>query len=239
VGYGLFAKAVAQLPEDVGKPFIDQIRAMIDTAYLQSMVMIASYSLDPDVLSQWRAYADDGRGFAIGFSAKQMQMPAKTLRVLYDEGDQLREITGNLMHTYKYEKSIGFRYDHEFQSHWFNVGLDLWAYKNPGFREEKEIRQVHVNGLAPEGDYRKIVSAGARSHDGKMLSEPIDVRFRSSGSVVVPYVALDYTNRGALSPVKEVVLGPRNENSVSNVQLFLNTIGVKGVIVRQSSVPYR
>ena len=50
--------------------------------------MISCYSLDPDVLSQWRAYADDGRGFAIEFSAKLMQMPAKKLRVLYDEERQ-------------------------------------------------------------------------------------------------------------------------------------------------------
>jgi hypothetical protein len=84
-------------------------------------MMISSYSLDPDVLSQWRAYADDGRGFAIGFSPKLMQMPAKKLRVLYDEDRQLYEMLGNLKHTYEYEKSIGFKYDDQFQSHWFNI----------------------------------------------------------------------------------------------------------------------
>ena len=31
---------------------------------------IASFSRDRDDLGQWRAYADDGRGFAIGFSPR-------------------------------------------------------------------------------------------------------------------------------------------------------------------------
>src|SRR6267142_2773396 len=34
------------------------------------------------------------------------------------------------------ERSIGFKYDDKFQSHWFNVGLDLISYKHHGFREE-------------------------------------------------------------------------------------------------------
>jgi len=31
---------------------------------------------------------------------------------------------------------------------------------------------------------------------------------------VVPYVILDYSNRGAVSPIKEIILGPRNANAV-------------------------
>jgi hypothetical protein len=34
---------------------------------------IASFSQNPDDLHQWRSYADDGRGVAIGFSAKLFQ----------------------------------------------------------------------------------------------------------------------------------------------------------------------
>src|SRR5882672_11382123 len=69
-GYSIFAKVTNQLQEEVGKTFIDSISTTINTAYLRSIVMISSYSLDPDLLSQWRAYADAGRGFAIGFTAK-------------------------------------------------------------------------------------------------------------------------------------------------------------------------
>jgi hypothetical protein len=238
-GYSIFSKAADQLREECGKAFIDSVSEVINRAYSSSIVMISCYSLDPDVLSQWRAYAENGSGFAIGFSAKLMQMPAKKLRVLYDEERQLSEFLGNLGHTYKYEKLIGFRYDEKFQRHWYNVGLDLCAYKNPAFSEEKEIRFAHVSGLVPEGKSGKIVSAGARDQDGKTLSSPLEVHFRTSNGVLVPYVALDYSNQGTMSPIKEVILGPRNENTESNIEIVLNTLGVKDVAVRRSRVPYR
>jgi Protein of unknown function (DUF2971) len=238
-GYSIFGRAVDRLRGELGQTFIDSVGAMIHRAYSSSIVMISSFSLDPDVLSQWRAYADGGRGFAVGFSPKLMKMPAKKLRVLYDEESQFEELVGNLRHTFEYEKSIGFRYDKEFQRHWQNVGFDLCAYKNPAFREEKEIRFAHMSGLVPEGKSWKIVSAGAQDRDEKMLSSPLEVRFRTSDGILVPYVALDYSNRGKMSPIKEVILGSRNENAESSIEIVLNTLGVDGVSVRRSRVPYR
>jgi hypothetical protein len=236
--YSQFEKAVNQIKGEVEKTFTDAVRAMVDMALRTSLIMISSYSLDPDVLSQWRAYADDGRGFAIGFKAKQMQMPAKALRVLYDEDAQLRELVGNLKHTHDYEKSIGFKFDDNFQSHLFNIGLDLCAYKHPTFREEKEIRRAHVSGLVPEAESIKIMALGALDQDGNRLSEAMEIHFRSSRGILIPYVALDYSNRGQASPVKEIILGPKNKNAEFNIELFLTTVGMKDVTVRRSAVPY-
>jgi hypothetical protein len=41
------------------------------------------------------------------------------------------------------------------------------------------------------------------------------------------------------SPIKEIVLGPKNENAELNIAVFLNTIGVEDVKIRRSTVPYR
>jgi hypothetical protein len=236
--YSVFDKALAQIQADVEKTFTDTIRDFVNMALRSSLIMISSYSLDPDVLSQWRAYAEDGKGFAIGFIARRMEMPAKSIRVLYDEEAQNTELLGNLRHIYGYERSIGFKYDMQFQTHVFNVGLDLCAYKHPSFSAEKEIRRAHVSGLAPDGNSIKIIPLGALDQDGKRLSEPVDVQFRTKNSVLVPYVTLDYTNRGKESPIKEIVLGPRNDNAELNIQLFINTMGMKDVSVRRSAVPY-
>jgi hypothetical protein len=200
--------------------------------------MIGRYSLDSDVLSQWRAYADDGRGFAIGFSPDQMEMPAKPLRVLYEQDQQMGELLGNIRHSYRHEKSIGFQYNDELKSHFYNIGLDLCAYKHPSFREEKEIRYVHFSAQSPQGRPLSLVSLSARDQDGKLISEPIKIQFRASNGNIVPYVAIDYTNRGAKSPIKEIVLGPRNPNSEAKVEVFLNTMGVRGVKVRRSEGTY-
>jgi Protein of unknown function (DUF2971) len=238
-GYNIFRKSIAQVRGEIDKAFIEAITSIVDKAYSTAMVMIASYSLDSDVLSQWRAYADDGRGFAIGFSPNQMELPAKPLRVLYEQDQQIGELLGNIRHCNRHEKSIGFKYNDEFKSHFFQIGLDFCAYKHPSFREEKEIRYVHVSGQWEEGKSSKLVSMGARDHDGKLLSEPVKVRFRAGNGNIIPYVAIDYTNRGTKLPVKEIVLGPRNPNSEKRVEVFLNTIGVSGVAVRRSEGTYK
>lgn len=235
-GYSIFTKAAKRLPREVDRSFVDRIDAIIKAVNSYSVAMIACYSLDADVLSQWRAYADSGRGFAIGFSSQFMQMPAKKLRVLYDEESQIEELLGNLNHVFEYEKSIGFKFDDQFQAHWANVGLDLCAYKNPSFGEEKEIRSVHLSALTSD---REVVPLGALDREGKRLSESVEVKFRIRDGVLVPYVAVDYTNLGKNSPIKEVILGPQNENQESHIELFLKTVGLKDVAIKRSRVPFR
>ena len=90
----------------------------------------------------------------------------------------------------------------------------------------------------PDGNSIKIVPLGALDQDENRLSEPVEIHFRTNKGVVIPYVSIDYTNRAKICPVQEIVLGPRNDNAESNIQLFLNTMGMKDVTVRRSAVPY-
>jgi Protein of unknown function (DUF2971) len=238
-GYQIFLEVTERLKNEVENQFADQVKEIVKASYENSFAMISSYSLDGDVLSQWRAYADDGRGFAIGFSANEMDMPAKPLRVLYDRDAQIAELTGNLRHTYEYEKSIGFKFDDQFRAHWFTVGLDLCAYKNPGFAEEMEIRRVHVSSLARQEKSARIVPLGAINQHGGRLAQPVQVNFRSTGSTIVPYVILDYSNGGKCAPIKEVLLGPKNKNLESNIDIFLGAVGLSGVALKRSRASYR
>ena len=74
----------AEVEAHVSQPSIDQY--------------CACFSADGDSLSQWRAYADDGRGFAIGFNPKHFlafdTRAAVTLgkailrKVIYEEPEQ-------------------------------------------------------------------------------------------------------------------------------------------------------
>ena len=64
-GYLVFQKVAKVLERNTGAEFIRQITAPIIAGDNFSMLMLACFSLDADVLSQWRAYGDDGRGFAI------------------------------------------------------------------------------------------------------------------------------------------------------------------------------
>src|SRR5262249_33711853 len=192
-GLSVYRQAVSKLAQDVDGAFLENIDPLIEQAYLSSLLLISSYSLDGDVLSQWRAYADGERGFAIGFLAKEMaQMPVKPLRVLYDEERQIDELVGNLRHTFDYERSIGFSYDEQFKSHWYQIALDLCAYKNPAFKEENEVRLAHVAVIARAETPPRIVPAAGLGW-GKRV-EPGKIQFRTRGDVIIPYMPLDFSN---------------------------------------------
>jgi hypothetical protein len=234
-GYGAFEKAAKELHHKVGQEFLERVYEPVKISLLKTVPMIASLSLEGDLLNQWTRYADSGRGFSIGFSAKPMKhLPIRHLRVLYEEDVQVQELLEKLSHIYQYEKSIGFKYDEKFQTHVFNIGNDLCAYKNPAFEQEQEIRFVHMSAMVPVGSSFKIRALGARDQSGKRVHKPLKIHFRVREGVVTPYVILDYSKGGAISPIKEVILGPGNENSELNINLFLNTIGMKDVIVRRS-----
>src|SRR5436305_8177482 len=79
-GLTQFLDAVDKLRSVCGFEFIDRITEIVRLAQNCSVAMVSSFSLDGDLLSQWRAYADDGRGFSIGMSAYELEMPAKPLR---------------------------------------------------------------------------------------------------------------------------------------------------------------
>jgi hypothetical protein len=238
-GYNAFVEIAEELRGECNDGFIDRIKEIVKVSQEVTAAMISSFSLDGDILSQWRAYADDGHGFAIGFSASEMEMASKPLRVLYDKNAQLEELRGNIRHVFKHEQSIGFKYNSEFLAHWLTFGLDLCAYKNPAFAEEKEIRRVHVSAVALKEAAARYVPLGAIDQKGKRRFRPVPVLFRAANGNLIPYVVLDYTDEGRNAPVKEVVLGPKNGNTESSVALFLNTAGLKNVRVRKSQAPYR
>jgi hypothetical protein len=196
---------------------------------------------EPSLLTgshQWRAYADDGRGFAIGFSAHELEMPAKPLRVLYDRAAQRHELTNNIKHIFQVEKDYGFKYDEKFRQHWFNFGLDLCAYKHPSFVEEQEIRRVHITALALNENEGRMVPLGAIDGSGVRRSGPVPIHYRVRNGVKVPYVVLDITDGGRNAPIKEMVLGPKNHDSETNVEMFLASLGWNGIKVRRSDAPY-
>ena len=169
-GYEIFLKSCQQLKAIVGNNYLKIVTDIVNKAYSSSILMVSSFSLHPDHWNQWNRYAASGKGFAIGFSADTLRMPAKPLRILYDPELQLAELSGNLRHVYEHQRKLGFPYGDEFQEHCFHLGLDLCAYKDPAFKEEKEVRYAHVAGLAAEMK-QQIIPAGARGPDGNRLSE--------------------------------------------------------------------
>lgn len=200
---------------------------------------VACFSEDPDILSQWRAYADDGMGFAIGFNAHSLRTlignprTATIRRMVYSGEDEQRlvdslfEGLGGIIEPYiKLFGTPGERltYDISQPRTWLSVRFSEALYeltvqcKHRGFQEEKEWR---------------------------IQTQSTSTQFRSSRGRLVPYTVLDMTSVDSdrLMPIEEIVIGPKaNRLDAERALMYLGEeygYGHSGFRVSHSDAPYR
>lgn len=182
-------------------------------------------STECDLLSQWRGYADDGRGFAIGFSksyfenefipANQSQEPPITLEeVVYEdieanESDFLNEIFEILM------KAVQSKNDKKIDNI-IKLIRRRYTIKNDAFKEESEWRLLTFFLNKPGNDH---------------------VEYRPSGNQLTPYLPLDLSNHS--KAISAVVIGPKNVTPKSIVEKFLSKCRFENVEVTNSRATYR
>lgn len=239
-GYSIWEKAANEIYKDVGEDFLNQVDAIISSTGLKVNILASCFSLKPDVLSQWRAYANEGYGYCIGFEAKDIiRLPVRALKVLYDEKKQIKETVAILraIHEVENEKEEKDRFGDDFFETCVTLAVDLAAFKNPAFAEEMEIRLLHLLNFEKSGNFLKLVDNG-----GFYFGEGIEgqeVKFRMANNLPVPYLDINYTNSGKVSPVKEVYIGPKNDSRATAVSVFLETLGLCNVGVKKSNASYR
>src|SRR6185436_20103732 len=156
------------------RKWLDSGHIISDYKLRKATFFINCFSEAGDLLSQWRAYADDGRGVSIGFSflpnflkgnltLSQMYtrqgLGGHLERVVYDEKEQkqilakifryvdygTREMLNDVISLYSWDAII-------------DTGTDCLSYasrlmKHPGFSEEREWRIIYdgVTDLTFEG----------------------------------------------------------------------------------------
>lgn len=237
-GYRVWEKAASALIDTVGREFLDKIDEVFHNSGIFGLVVTSCFSLDGDVLSQWRAYADDGQGYAIGFNARHLiQLPTRPLRVLYDEDAQVQEVKKIVASLHKVEKTADEQYGSDFREICHILAYDLAALKNPAFSEEKEIRLIHLLDFNKSNSSLRLTDAGGYAF-GKE-SEGVSVQFRMKDNVPTPFIELDFTDNGNINPVKQVIMGPRNDALPSAISIFLETTGIGSVDVKKSKASYR
>lgn len=122
-----------------------EIIAAKETIQKSADFFICSFSQCGDDLGQWRAYADNGRGFALGFDAAALEYGSilDSFPLTYDD-DKLAEIdreiiTKMLYYTrlpnYKDDLSIAF------MTYVTNAAI---FFKHPAYRSEKEYRFIET-----------------------------------------------------------------------------------------------
>lgn len=209
-------------------------------------------SEEPDQLSQWRGYADDGHGIAIGFDSEYLESlseflkgknePSFTLGRAEYEAD---EHDAQVEPTYRKAKEF----------------IDQGALDYPGIRGlldsrtkeeveadrkrwEKAFRSVSFTMLAlfaklyllkspafrEEKEWRLIAYRGKTGDDGCEYHAALDR--------IVPYRTFNLHDLD-VQPIREVILGPKHITPIPVIEDLLRQSGYANVDVRTSAASYR
>lgn len=177
---------------------------------------VLSLSRSPRILSQWRAYANDGTGIALGFSEEILKFASIELKPCHYESHEVYAATLNENHKVLVDKISTAREenlaDNDFAD-WVRENgklicpliRDLIALKNPAFAEEQEVRAI------------RSVEYGEAS-------------VRVSGALLVPYVETKFLpshsdeKSSTTVAAQEIWLGPKC-NPLNRDAIYAMNIG--------------
>ena len=193
---------------------------------------ICSFSTESDRLSQWRAYADDGQGVAIGFKKETFKLnsnplmlhvdPKRTIgiyNVIYDENKQNKLIEELVNKIIQFAKNGISSNRVEFFELMFEVSVYPVIFKNIAFEEEKEIRIVHIAHIDnPSGHISKA-------------------KHRVTAGTIATYFELNFQESGA--EICKIRLGPKCKMTETDLKLFLKYNKIKDSKIEYSTATYR
>jgi hypothetical protein len=203
----------------------DTLRAQIESAdaYFVSFTDESNSWMPGDRLTLWRGYGEKGQGFSLEFCRsklqqrtrsfeQQLQRPIQPMKCLYGETQESR-----LKREAIISMLVGFA-----NSQILEQTLQWSAqFKNRGFYEEREWRFV-LQMSVTEGNSGLI-----EFHDG---------RFGKTPHIAIPLALKDQD-----SPLKRIVVGPApdKEQAAARLRIELVQMGIQGVEVVSSKIPYR
>ncbi len=144
------------------RQFFESIHIQLSEKFARHIYLVC-FSAAADRLSQWRAYADDGRGYAIGFDfSKLLERAAPSGRtvwgqVVYDDAMFIQSIRDYVS---KHAPATGTAIETDDQAFIeANANLISWGllhaavmFKHKGFEEEQEVRIAFVSNLPSKSD---------------------------------------------------------------------------------------
>lgn len=203
-----------------------------------------------DRLSQWRGYALNRQGFSLGFDTNDLNL--KTIKwthdmqlatillspciyeeesksyvvktIITEHGESLKRIAlaRSKDHHHQSEQIIE---DHAWRSEFRKLQMNFLdftsKFKHYGFKEEQEQRLV-VYVL-------------------DRVSRRAPIEFRDGAFGRTPYIKIPLGLKDENSPLKRIVVGPsqNKDQIVVSLKLELAKMGIKGVEIVPSQIPYR
>ena len=232
-------------PNNYAKQLIESVRSILTSDKLGSAlhVFLACFSRKRDDLGQWRAYGDNGRGFAIGFAPPMFAIEDPAFQthiekiylgsVVYDQTEALS----------RHREAIGWALDDFLAAARLNPHLMKSSVKRDAFLQEMRTSLIASpliwysltakhQAYRDEDEVRQVL-LGA----GDDLKPYIQTRVR--GSEIVPYVAAPWRVRHK-GMIEEIVVGPAASFGAEEAVIaMLRSCGIDGVKVTRSEIPYR
>lgn len=197
-------------------------------------------SKTPDLLSQWRGYAGDGHGVAIGINPEFLSTDTNsprpsgtvgetllTLKEVIYEIDKQREIIRSKfdwLRSFKYEPSTPDFYS-TLSIALSNIGRISPICKNPGFKEEQEVRLIHMAIEHMSPDSRLL----------RYLATELKAQQRIQNGRIRTYFEIPL-KKGF---IREIWTGPKYQYELRDLYLLLSRYGYFDVPIKRSSVSYR
>lgn len=185
---------------------------------------IGCFSTKPDLLSQWRAYGDDGKGVAIGFQVGKIphydllkkehgncsDFPIVLDEVDYSDLDNERDfLTKAIQACLLIYKNTNNK-EHAINCGSYNLDLLSIFSKNKEFQEEQEVRIAHFPC------YFDLV-ANLNQLPMKNINK-MDLKFRTHKGNLISYYEFKFSSNA----IQKIVLGPKCCIDKNQLTLFLN-----------------
>ncbi|MFJ5316565.1 DUF2971 domain-containing protein [Pectobacterium versatile] len=223
---------------------IEEDRKRQDEIYRCSLInnnlkYISCFSKGQDILSQWRAYAQNGCGVAIGFDegklarsfspiyGSSINRPRLDINdVIYLSDSELESLLIEKMHLNGIYLDLDSEFPNAMQLISFSFEVDFLSsvVKKVAFKEEEEKRIIYKADVLINDD-REVTILNAVS---KMYH-------RISGEFLTSYFEFGYSN----DAISEIVLGPKNKFNEFDVEKFMRVNDFKNTKIIRSAATYR
>lgn len=146
-GRQLATEALSENNNEFPSDFRFAVHTMFAETDKNVLPLVFSLSRNGDLLSQWRAYASDGEGFAIEFDATQLStvLPINMKEVLYRKVEQELLVRGSLQSFASWWRKGDRASTQAVLDVLPEFAMDLLSLKHPSFFEEQEVPGVQVN----------------------------------------------------------------------------------------------
>lgn len=217
---------------DLSESIIRQSIQEMEMRIVQYHCLAICFSKLSDSLSQWRAYGDDGKGVAIGFSTDVFEQLIRDINPANSHSFYFREVE----YYDGYIKNIDIMVNE----------LAMRTPDQPKPIQGKKVKEWVYDRICREAPFRKTTEFEAEQEirlcwskyiNSRQYSEIQQIQFRYGSNMIIPYIQLDISNYIG-SIIREIIVGPCNGTNERTIQWMAARCGVNIDTIKKSGISY-